>query len=143
MKILDQVLQPGASVAAVADRHGVARALVYQWLRQVREGRLPGLSLKSAATATFAAVRVVPEARGTPNVPQPGFGSRPENAPGPPSLPPPTPSAEPARSSALPARRRNSSVEIKLANGRVMKIDEGIEPDALARLLAALDGERS
>jgi transposase len=27
LKVLDEVLQPGASVAAVADRHGVARGL--------------------------------------------------------------------------------------------------------------------
>jgi transposase len=32
LKVLDEVLQPGASVAAVADRHGVARGLIYQWL---------------------------------------------------------------------------------------------------------------
>lgn len=30
LKILDEVLRPGASVAAVAYRHGVARVLIYQ-----------------------------------------------------------------------------------------------------------------
>lgn len=38
LRILDEVLRAGASVDAVADRHGVARGLVYQWLRQAREG---------------------------------------------------------------------------------------------------------
>ena len=62
LRILDEVLQPGASVAAVAGRHGLARSLLYQWLRQLREGRMPGLSLKPAAAATFAPVSMVTEA---------------------------------------------------------------------------------
>lgn len=36
LEILDEVLQPGASVVAAADRHGVARGLIYQWLQQLR-----------------------------------------------------------------------------------------------------------
>ena len=126
LKVLDEALQPGASVAAVADRHGVARALVYQWLRQVREGRMSGLSLKPETTATFTPVRIVPEVSDS---------AKAVAVSAPPSLPTPTPTA--------PARRRNSAVEITLANGRVMKIDESIEPTALARLLAVLDGGRS
>jgi hypothetical protein len=39
-----------------------------------------------------------------------------------------------------PPRRRTSIIEITLANGRVVKVDEGIEPQALARIVAALDG---
>jgi hypothetical protein len=49
-------------VAAAADRHGVAHGLVCQWLKQLREGRMPGLSLnKSGAAVAFAAVRVASE----------------------------------------------------------------------------------
>jgi transposase-like protein len=44
LRILDEVLQAGASMAAVAGRNGVSRGLVYQWLRQVREGRMHRLS---------------------------------------------------------------------------------------------------
>src|SRR6185503_12035776 len=66
LRILDEVLQPGGSVAAVADRHGVVRGLVYQWLRQVREGRMPGLSLKPETAATFAPVSIVPEGSNHP-----------------------------------------------------------------------------
>jgi hypothetical protein len=40
-------------------------------------------------------------------------------------------------------RRRSGTVEIRLANGRVIKVDEGIDADALARLVTALDGGRS
>jgi transposase len=130
LKILDEVLQPGASVAAVADRHGVARGLVYQWLRQVREGRMPGLSLDKPEAAAFVPVSIAPEASPSPRTkPVPTT-----------SLLPPTqpPSAAPTSN-----KRRSGAVEIRLANARVIKVDEGIAPDALARLLAVVDGDRS
>jgi transposase len=130
LRILDEVLRPGSSVAAVADRHGVARGLVYQWLRQVREGRMSGLSLKTGATATFAEVSLVPEVRDGPRTKLVAA----------PSLPPPS---QPICATASPPRRRNGAVEIRLANGRTVKVDESIEPDALARLLAVVDGDRS
>ena len=79
LRILDEAMRPGASVAAVADRHGVARGLVYQWLRQVREGRMPGLSLnKPAAATTFAPVSIVPDGGESPRakpVPTPLTGT--------------------------------------------------------------------
>jgi transposase len=129
LRILDEVLRPGSSVAAVADRHGVARGLVYQWLRQVRDGRMPGLSLKPGA-ATFAPVSIVPE-----------VGDSPRTKPLPtPSLPPPN---QPTGTTAPTSKRRNGAVEIRLSNGRVIKVDENIEPEALARLLAVVDGDRS
>ena len=34
----------------------------------------------------------------------------------------------------------NRRIEITLANGRVLKVDEGIDASALARIVAALDG---
>jgi transposase len=130
LRILDEVLQPGASVAAVADRHGVARGLVYQWLRQVRDGRMPGLSLKPEARATFAPVSIVPE----------GSNGRRAKAVSTLPLPPP---AQPDRAATPTSKRRDGAVEIRLANGRVIKVDESIEAQALARLLAVVDGDRS
>lgn len=129
LRILDEAMQPGASVVAVADRHGVARGLVYQWLKQVREGRMAGLSLKgSGAAVAFAPVRVVSEESDARTKPVPT-----------PSLPAPAQSANAAPTS----KRRSGAVEIRLANGRVIKVNEGIAPDALARLLAVVDGDRS
>ena len=130
LKILDEVLQPGASVSAVAGRHGLARSLLYKWLRQVREGRMPGLSLKPAAAATFAPVSIVTEASGC---------RRGKPAPTP-ALPLPAQSPPAATAS---SKRHNSAVEIRLVNGRIIKVDESIEPEALARLLAVVDGDRS
>ena len=34
-------------------------------------------------------------------------------------------------------------IEVVLINGRIVKVDETIDPDALARLLGVLDGGRS
>ena len=130
LRILDEVLQPGASVAAVADRHGVARGLIYQWLRQLREGRMPGLSLnKPAAAVAFAPVSIVPdgsESRQGKPMPTPSLPARP---------------AEQRGSADLQATQWRG--QIRLANGRIIKVDESIEAEALARLLAVVDGDRS
>jgi transposase len=118
LKVLTDALEPGASVSAVADRHGVSRNLVYTWLRLAREGRLRGLSFSSKTAPVFAPVQVVsevppaPAARLAPDMPRP----------------------------AAPHRRRPVVVEITLANGRVVKVDESIDAQALARIVTALDG---
>ena len=117
LRIMSEALVPGATVAAVADRNGVCRSLVYLWLRLARAGRLPGISLTDAPTTSFVPVRIEP--------PQTGPAS---------SLPLTT-AAPP-----VSPRRRSSMVEVTLGNGRTIKVDESIDPAALARLVAALDG---
>ena len=39
--------------------------------------------------------------------------------------------------------RRPAMVEVVLTNGRIVKVDESIDTEALARLLAVVDGGRS
>jgi transposase len=112
-QIMEEALAPGATVAGVADRHGVARSQVYGWLKKARAGQLPGISVSSAACAAFVPVKV--EERAVPA-----------------ALPVPRP--------APASRRRAPVVEIALGNGRTMKVDEEIDPAVLARLAAALDG---
>ncbi len=111
---MEEALAPGATIACVADRHGVSRSQVYGWFRKARAGKLPGISMASAACAAFAPVKV----------------EEPEAA-APPLLAPRTAPA---------ARRRTSVVEIALGNGRSLKVDEEIDPAVLARLVGALDG---
>jgi transposase len=118
LRIMSEALAPGSTVAAVADRNGVCRSLVYLWLRLARSSRLPGISLSDPPATSFVPVRIEP--------PQ-----RPALAEGPPA----TQVARPAG-----ARRRTSMVEVTLGNGRSLKVDESIDPGALARLVAALDG---
>jgi hypothetical protein len=81
------------------------------------------------AAVTFAPVSIVPERSDEPR-------TKPVPTP---SLPAPAQSANAAPTS----KRRSGVVEIRLANGRVIKVDESIAPDALARLLAVVDGGRS
>lgn len=129
IEVLMEALAPGASVTAVADRHGVARNLVYTWLRLAREGLLDGVAparrSASAIGPAFVPVEVVPPAA--------TVGAATEAATMPATVPPiPTaPSASP--------RRRPSAVEIRLGNGRIVKVDEGIDPAVLGAIVAALD----
>ena len=132
LRILSEALAPGATVAAVADGNGVCRSLVYLWLRLARAGRLPGVSLADPPRlptqgTSFVSVRTEP-----PGKPA-HLSTKTVEAPW------PTPDA---RCPALP-RRRPSVVEIVLGNGRSLKVDDCIDPAALARLVAALDREAS
>ena len=126
LKILMEALEPGASITSVADRHGVSRNLVYTWMRLAKAGRMRGLSVARQPVASFVPVRVA----ATPTTHEPVARWL------------PSPVLEPVRP-AVPSRRRTGLVEITLANGRVVKVDEGIEPEALARLVAALDEDAS
>ena len=119
-----QALAPGASIAAVADRNGVCRSLLYTWLRLARDGKMPGISITPQPAASFVPVRIEPSATRLSSSP-------------PVSAPSPGPDA----GVRAPSRgRRPALVEIALTNGRVIKVDECIDPAALVRLVAALDG---
>ena len=117
-RIVSEALAPGTSIAAVSDRNGVCRSLIYLWLRLARAGRLPGVSRAEPAANSFVPVRIGPP-------PQPVAAQCP-------------PAAQIARSGS--ARSQASVVEVKLGNGRMIKIDATIDPATLARLVAALDG---
>jgi len=112
--ILDAAFRRGGSVAAAADRFDVSRALIYLWRKQVRAGLIPGVTISEAGAAAFAPVAVVPD----------------------------TPAQIALSSSERPnrGRRHAALIEVRLVNGRTIRIDESIDPAALARIVAALDG---
>jgi transposase len=116
VKILAEALEPGATVSAVAQRNGVSRSQLYAWKRQAEGGGIPGISLNGQQKLLFAPVRILAE----------------------PPLPAPAMAAPTAQ-----LQRRGGAIEVALANGRIVRADEGIEPVRLARLVAALDGVRS
>ena len=130
LRIMSEALVPGASTCAVADRNGVCRSLLYTWLRLAREGQLPGILLNSAkaqpSSGAFVPVTVQPVTAPTAS-----------NAP----LPAPRSATPHTACTPLAARRRVAVIEVVLANGRTMKVDEAIAPDVLARLVSALDRE--
>ena len=120
LRIMEEALAPGASIAAVADRNGVCRSLLYTWLRLARTGKMPWISINSPPTASFVPVRIeAPEA--SPARHEPDADA--------PAVPRP-----PARG------RRRCQVEITLPNGRVIKVEEGIDPTVLSGLITVLDG---
>ena len=125
LRIMSEALEPGAVVAAVADRNGVCRSQLYTWLRLARDDRLPGISLTSRPATSFVPVRIESLATSAGANAQPGS-------------PPP-----PDTRGAISTRRRTRVIEVVLGNGRTLKVDEDIDPAALARLVDALDGDRS
>jgi transposase len=116
LALVEEVSRPGASVAAVADRHGMSRSLLFEWRRQVREGTMPGVVRAETAPA-LVPVRIVEDAP-------------PKEAPRPPPL---------SRESGERSVKSAAMVEVVLSNGRVLRVSEAIRPEVLGRLAAALD----
>jgi len=70
--LVEELSRPGASVAAVADRRGMSRSLLFDGRRQVREGTMPGV-VRADAAAALVPVRVAAEAQQPmPRPPSPG-----------------------------------------------------------------------
>jgi transposase len=127
LRIMSEALAPGATIAAVADRHGVCRSQLYAWLRLAREGKLAGISMSAPEAASFVPVQISADTRASSPTPP---CDRPAS--------PATPTHPPA--SSIPRGRRPAMVEVILTNGRIVKVDECIDPDAFGRLLTVLDG---
>jgi len=127
LRIMSELLAPGATIAAVADRHGVCRSQLYAWLRLAREGKLAGITMRAPEAASFVAVQISADARASSPTP-----------PCDPPARPATPAHPPA--SSIPRGRRPAMVEVVLTNGRIVRVDECIDPDAFGRLLTVLDG---
>jgi transposase len=121
LRIIEEALTSGSSIAAVADRNGVCRSLLYTWLRLARSGRIPGITMAAPTPGSFIPVRIAEP------------GSEPAEA----EIAPDPALQRPAHRSS-----RSATVEIKLTNGRVVKVEACIEPAVLAGLVAALDGGR-
>ena len=116
VQILTEALAPGATLSAVADRNGISRSQLYAWKRLAQRGDIPGISVNGQPKPLFAPVRI----EAAPPLPTPAM-------------------AAPAAG----LERQPGAIEIALTNGRMVRVDEGIEPVRLARLVAALDRTRS
>ena len=129
LRILSEALAPGATVAAVADGNGVCRSLVYLWLRLARAGRLPGISLADPPRQPIQGTSFVPVRIESPAKPARLSSKTAED-----------PSSMPDARCPAPSRRRPSVVVLVLGNGRSLKVDDCIDPAALARLVSVLEG---
>lgn len=116
-RIVEESFHEGASVCALARRHGIAQGLLFTWRRQAREGRLGG-----GDQAPFF-VPVVASLEPPPSVPALTSPAIPETAP-----------------ASRPRRRKTGVIEIDLGGGRRLKVDRDVDAGALRRVLDALDG---
>jgi transposase len=117
LALVEEVSRPGASVAAVADRHGMSRSLLFEWRRQVRDGTMPGV-VRAEAAPVLVPVRIAEGAVPKVEAPrQPPASRGPAERPG----------------------KVGATIEVVLSNGRVLRVSEAIRPEVLGRLAAALD----
>jgi transposase-like protein len=118
--IVAEAFADGNSVSDVAEQRGVSTASIYLWRRQLREAK-------------------VGDARKTPvrrSPPSPHASSA--RPPSPVTFAPVRIATAP-EAAALRHPTRAELIEIALANGRILRVCEGIDPVKLARLVAALE----
>jgi transposase len=127
-RIVEEALAPGASVAAVARRHGVNANLIFKWIRRSREGWLDRRR-EPAKTKTVASA--APEAVGPAFVPVKLLELSAAAA-----APPAEVEVKPARETRPTVRR--GAMEISLPNGAKVSLDADVDAEALRRVLTAL-----
>lgn len=113
LAVLEEASRGAESAASVARRHDIRPQQLYRWRRELRQGRL---GRNEPEPPTFLPVSLADhEGR----------------------------DAEPTPALARRANRRRSTtgsrVEIVLANGRVLRVDAGIEVEVLQRLVGVLE----
>jgi transposase len=112
--IVTEAFEDGSSVSEVAERHGVSSASIYLWRRQAREGAVGTTRKAQGRSHPASPVTLVPVQIAT---------------------------APEAAASSHPTRAER--IEIALANGRILRVCDGIDPVKLARLVAALESTAS
>ena len=109
--IVTEAFADGSSVSEVAERHGVSAASIYLWRRQARDSASGTMQKTQGRSRPPSPVTLVPVRIA------------------------PAPEAAASSHPAGPER-----IEIALANGRILRVCEGIDPVKLARLVCALEG---
>jgi transposase len=115
LAMLREATAPGASMSAVARRHGLLPAQVYKWRRLAELGVIgvPGAS----ELPSFVAVKIAQEV---------------------PSLPAPVSAEKPTAVVEASRRRRRKKaglIEIELEGGRRVRVDRDVDAAALKRVL--------
>lgn len=109
-RIVEESMEPGAVMRAVAARNGICESLLYAWRRQMREG-----TLRENETPAFVPVRVFD----APMNPMSSMSA--------------VERASPARS-----QMRLDLIEIELGDGRRVRVGRDVNLAALRRMLTAL-----
>lgn len=127
LRLVMETLRPGASISAVARRHGVHSSVVFRWRRQLvtrapgADGTAAPADDRGSGRSPETAPRLVPV--------RIADAAGPEGAALPPAaVPAPLPVAQGA----------TGRIEIELAGGARLRVDRDVDADALRRVLAAL-----
>ena len=126
-RIVEEALAPGASVAAVARRHGLNANLVFKWIRRSREG---WRERRRGAAKEKLGVVGSPEGIAPAFVPVKLLELDAPSAPRPSDV-----TAKPARQTGV---ARRGAMEISLPNGAKVSLDADVDAEALRRVLSAL-----
>jgi transposase len=126
-RIVEEALARGASVAAVARRHGLNANLLFKWIRRSREGWRD--RRREPANEKLRAV-AAPEMLGPAFVPVKLLELNAATSPAADVV------AKPARETRRSARR--GAMEISLPNGAKVSLDADVDAEALRRVLTAL-----
>ncbi len=116
LRIVAETEEAGARVTEVAARRGVYPGLLFTWRRQVRDGLLAAPPAAALIPMRMLATETAPD-RG---VRYPADGER-------------------SRSVAVPPLR-DATIEITLANGCRLRVDQQIDVRALRRIIGVLRG---
>ena len=127
-RIVEEALAPGASVAAVARRHGLNANLIFKWIRRSREG---WLDRRREPTTEQARAVATPEAIDPAFVPVKLLELSAAPAAAAAEI-----GAKPTRETRRTARR--GAMEISLPNGAKVSLDADVDAEALRRVLSAL-----
>lgn len=127
-RLVEETLQPGASVSLVAQRHEINANLLFTWRRQLRAGGIDPAVAGARAPMQFISLGVVGGDAGK-------TASVADWAPPAAGLPDVRPVARPER--ARPSRR-GSMIEIDLPNGARLRVDDLIDVAVLRQIVATL-----
>jgi transposase len=120
LKVLQEAMAPGASIAPVALRHNMNTNVVFRWRKLFREGRLTGEAgsdNKQLPPPAFVPVQVVPDA---------------------PALPAPQTSRSTTVAEPKPPQKKPGIMAITLPGGFTLRVDPDIDEAALRRALRAV-----
>jgi transposase len=127
-RVVEEALTPGASVAAVARRHGLNANLVFKWIRRSREG---WRDRRREAGDEKPVVVAPPEGRAPAFIPVKLLELDAASAP---------PRSDVVAKQARQTRRGagRGAMEISLPNGAKVSLDADVDAEALRRVLLAL-----
>lgn len=126
-ELIEAVMQPGASVSVVAQRHDVNANLLFTWRRQMRDGQLEASGAMPTAPTQFIPLGVVGAGVGD-GASTGAIAQATEPAAGGPI----------ARLERIRSHRSHCRIEIELPNGVRLRVQDAVETGTLRQVVAAL-----